>query len=345
MFLPALLESVQGCDAEVVVADNASTDGSVAMLRDVFPMVRVLEFGQNYGFTGGYDRAVDWLCSMEEVPEYVVLLNSDVEVRPGWLSTLLAHMESNPDCGVCGPKLLSLVRKEDGSYERLSRFEYAGAAGGMLDRYGFPFCRGRVLDKTEEDTGQYDISSEVMWVSGACLMTRISLWKRLGGLDRRFFAHMEEIDYCWRAQLEGYGVHMVPESTVYHLGGGTLPQGSPFKLKLNFRNSLLMLYNNLPATIGCSRARCRIAARRAADWMAALAYLASGRTESFKAVVQAHREAGELKLADSGTPPPRHSGKSVYGYTDICIVFRYLVHRKNIFNYLRRYENSHRRSR
>lgn len=340
-FLPSLLDSTRGLDAQIVVADNASSDGSPEMLLDEFPSVKVLRLDRNYGFTGGYDRAVDMLCSDGDAPQYIVLLNSDVEVTPTWLEPLIGFMDTHPDCGVCGPKLLALAA-EDGKYRRLDTFEYAGAAGGMLDRYGFPFCRGRVLGRLERDNGQYDTTAQVMWISGACMMTRTSLWKELGGLDRRFFAHMEEIDYCWRAQLLGYSVYTVPQSCVYHIGGGTLPNGSATKLKLNYRNSLLMLYNNLPATIGPAKAKCRIASRRMADRVAALAYLLSGDRDSFHAVRLAHREAGELRFAASGTPPPQRSGKRICGYTGFSIVVKSLLHGKNIFNYLRRYEDSHR---
>ena len=197
------------------------------------------------------------------------------------------------------------------------------------------------MDRTEDDYGQYDSIREVMWISGACMMTRTSLWERLGGLDRRFFAHMEEIDYCWRAQLEGFKVCIVPESRVYHLGGGTLSRRSPVKLRLNYRNSLLMLLGNLPPTVGRAKARRRIAVRRAADWLAAAVYLLSGQTQSFRAVRQAHREVAQLRLADSGTPPPRHNGATVTGYEEISIIFRYFIHGKNIFKYLRDYENRH----
>ena len=243
-FLPPLLDSLKGLDAGVVVADNASGDGSRELLEEEFPDVTRIEFDENLGFTGGYDKAVAQLLGGSDgkgagAPEYLVLLNSDVEVPSGWLQPLVSHLDLHPRCGVCGPKLLALRRRGDG-YVRTGEFEYAGAAGGLLDRYGYPFCRGRVPGRTETDSGQYDTVKQVFWVSGACLATRASLWRRLGGLDSRFFAHMEEIDFCWRAQLAGFSVEVVPESRVWHLGGGSLPQNSPFKLKLNFRNSLLM---------------------------------------------------------------------------------------------------------
>ena len=228
-FLPRLLESLQGQDAQLVVADNGSHDGSADYIAEHFPEVRLIRLDRNYGFTGGYNRALEQIDA-----QYYLLLNSDIEVQKGWLEPLVEWMDTHEDCGACGPKLHSWYHRE--------RFEYAGAAGGWLDRFGYPFCRGRILKETEEDHGQYDTPADVMWVSGACLLTRSRLWKQLGGLDERFFAHMEEIDYCWRIQLAGYRVSVVPASTVYHVGGGTLPPEAAFKLQLNYRNNLLMLH-------------------------------------------------------------------------------------------------------
>ena len=235
-FLPPLLASCPP-GAEVIVADNGSADGSLELLHTEFPQVRIIPIGENIGFTGGYNRALS-----EVQAEYFVLLNSDILVAPGWLEPLVAYMDAHPECGVCGPKLHALVEASDGSYERLDRFEYAGAAGGRLDFFGFPFCRGRVMQRVEEDEGQYDSVSNVLWITGACLVTRSSLWKELGGLDDRFFAHMEEIDYCWRAALKGHAVTVVPQSVVWHLGGGTLKPDSPFKMELNYSNNLLLRY-------------------------------------------------------------------------------------------------------
>ena len=282
-FLPGLLASVEGMDAEIIVADNGSTDASLEVMRRNFPDVRLIPFETNYGFTGGYNRALSQIEA-----EYYVLINSDIEVPQGWLAPLVEWMDSHPRCGACGPKLLA--------FDKRDRFEYAGAAGGMLDRYGYPFCRGRVLQHIEKDEGQYDSPCDVLWISGACLMVRSSLWKQLGGLDERFFAHMEEIDLCWRIQLSGYKVTLVPSSYVYHIGGGTLPNESPFKLKLNFRNNLLLLENNLPATLGSSsRAKRRIFTRKLLDGAAALVFLVTFRPASFRAVRDAHREYRSLR--------------------------------------------------
>ena len=281
-FLPPLIESTEGLDAEVIVADSASTDASMEMMSEKFPKIRQIRLEKNYGFTGGYNRS---LALVEA--EYYVLINSDIEVPKNWLSPLVEWMDTHPECGACGPKLHSW-------YDR-DMFEYAGAAGGYLDRYGYPFCRGRVMSKIEKDTGQYDTPANVLWVSGACLMVRSSIWKSLGGLDDRFFAHMEEIDLCWRIQLSGFKVTVVPSSVVYHIGGGTLPKKSPYKLFLNYRNNLLMLENNLPKTIGRKRARRRILTRMILDGMSGIVYLITGKWESFKAVVKAHREYRKLR--------------------------------------------------
>ena len=325
-FLPGLLRSCDGLDAEVIVADSASTDGSMEMMSSEFPSVRTVRLDSNYGFTGGYNRALAGLDA-----EYFVLINSDIEVSGNWLGPLVGWMDSHPRCGVCGPKLHKLL--PEGPCEE---FEYAGAAGGLIDRFGYPFCRGRVLQRTETDCGQYDKPCDVLWVSGACLMTRASLWKSLGGLDDRFFAHMEEIDYCWRAQLEGWKVTVVPDSVVCHIGGGTLPQSSPFKLKLNYRNNLLLLDNNLARTIGEAAAARRIAFRRFLDSGSAFVYLLTGRYACFKAVVDAGREYRALKRR-----PGKGGKKDVDGLEPVSILFQSAIRGKRIFNYLRRYEDSH----
>ena len=344
-WLPGLIASCKalgsrdGQDiAEVVVADNASSDGSVALLESRFPEVKRIVLDRNYGFTGGYNRALK-----EIEAEYFLLINTDIEVGEGWLKPLVDWMDSHPECGVCGPKLHALVCKDgdpgsdNAEFVRKDCFEYAGAAGGLLDRYGFPFCRGRILSRIEEDRGQYDAPADVLWATGACMMTRSSLWRELGGLDDRFFAHMEEIDYCWRAQLAGYKVTVVPESVVWHLGGGTLPQDSPFKLKLNFRNCLMMLEGNLESSflaMGMSaqaahrKATGRLAVRKVLDWAAAAVYLLSGKKEQAKAVRDAHREYRQLRRETE------HSkGKRVPdGLMGICIIPLSILKGKKAFN-------------
>ena len=228
-FLPGLIRSAQKVEgAEVVVADNASTDGCMDVMKNEFPQVKTLQFEKNHGFTGGYNKAFSQIDS-----DYFVLINSDIEVTEDWLQPLVDWMESHPECGACAPKLHS--------WQERDMFEYAGAAGGYLDRFGYPFCRGRVLKRLEKDNGQYDSPADVLWATGACLMVRSSAYRKLGGLDERFFAHMEEIDLQWRMQLAGWRIVVEPKSVVYHLGGGTLPASSR-KIFLNHRNNLAMLF-------------------------------------------------------------------------------------------------------
>ena len=290
-FLPGVISSAY--EAEVIVADNASEDGSLEVMAEKFPQIRVISMDRNYGFTGGYNKALAQL--KEEDFSYYVLLNTDVQVSPDWLKPMTNWMDSHPDCGACAPKLHSWYEKD--------QFEYAGAAGGFIDSYGFPFCRGRVMQHVEKDCGQYDEVKNVFWATGACLMLRSDLYWSLGGLDDRFFAHMEEIDLCWRMQLEGYKVTVIPDSVVWHLGGGTLPKSSPWKLKLNYRNNLLMLENNLaktyslemPAEKACRKARNRITRRMLIDGMTGIAYLLMIKVDFFKAVIKAHNEYRELR--------------------------------------------------
>ena len=328
-FLPGVAASC-GPETELVVADSGSSDGSLEYVKGSLPQVRTVVLGENLGFAGGYNRVL----GMTEA-EYFVLLNSDVEVSPGWLEPLVEYMDTHPGCGVCAPKLHALV-KDGESFRRTSIFEYAGAAGGYIDRFGFPFCRGRVLSRTEEVSGQYDGGpGSVLWVSGACMMVRSSLWRALGGFDGRFFAHMEEIDFCWRARLQGFDVVCLPGSTVWHLGGGTLAAGSPVKLGLNFRNNLLMLENNLPSTVGAGRARCIIRQRMLIDLAAAAAYLLKGRPKLCKAVLSAHRDYRRLRRTGPG------GEASVRGYWNKCIILQSVLRGNGIFKYLRRYENSY----
>ncbi len=271
-FLPSVVRHSRD-EATVVVADNASTDGSLAMLEAEFPDVVRISLDRNYGFAEGYNRALSGLDA-----EYYLLLNSDVEVTPGWLAPLLDYMDSHPETAACQPKLLSEARRD--------HFEYAGAAGGYIDRYGYPFCRGRVLGRVERDCGQYDTVASLFWASGAALMVRRQDWKAVGGLDARFFAHMEEVDFCWRLRSRGRGIACVPGSRVYHVGGATLSQGNPRKTYLNFRNNLLMLYKNLPT----DELRRVMRVRSVLDNVALLKFLLTGHVGDARAVLRARKE-------------------------------------------------------
>ena len=220
-FLPNVLDYSRD-EAVVYVADNASTDNSLEVLKMHFPEVRVIVLEKNWGFAEGYNRALEQIEA-----EYYVLLNSDVEVSHHWLTPLIEFMDNNADVAACQPKLLSMKNRD--------AFEYAGACGGYLDRYGYPFCRGRVFDTVEYDGGQYDYEAEILWATGACMVVRAADFKRAGGFDARFFAHSEEIDLCWRLRLSGKKIYCIPDSFVYHIGGGTLPKNNPMKTYLNFR--------------------------------------------------------------------------------------------------------------
>ncbi len=272
-YLPRVLEYSQN-EAEIFVADNDSSDDSLLYLEDYSDAVRVISLDRNYGFAEGYNLALQQIDA-----EYYVLLNSDVEVTPHWLTPLIDFMDSHPDVAACQPKLLSVDDK--------GRFEYAGASGGFLDRYGYPFCRGRVFETVEQDNGQYDSPADVLWATGACMMIRSADYNAAGGLDGRFFAHCEEIDLCWRLRLMGRRICCLPDSKVYHVGGGTLPKNSPYKTFLNFRNNLTMLYKNLPE----DELRHVMRVRMWLDYLAAVKTLILDRSfAGFKSIFRARRE-------------------------------------------------------
>lgn len=271
-FLPSVVASAP-TGVEVVVADNGSTDDSVAVLDADFPSVRVVRLDANYGFAEGYNRALEQLEA-----DCFVLLNSDVETPAGWLEPLIAALENDREVAVVAPKLRAWMAPE--------KFEYAGAAGGYIDYLGYPFCRGRILRSMETDSRQYDDARDVFWVSGAAFCCRADVFRKLGGFDTRFFAHMEEIDLCWRMQLAGYRVRIVPESTVYHLGGGTLTTDSPQKIYFNHRNNLAML---LKSASPVQRAVVMVV-RPVLDLLAACTYLIQGHFRNFCAVFRAYRD-------------------------------------------------------
>lgn len=231
-YMPSVLQYSKD-EATVYVADNASTDQSMEMLRQHFPGVKLIQLEKNWGFAEGYNKALKQVDA-----EYYLLLNSDIEVTHHWLTPMTEYLDNHPDVAACQPKLLSIFDKD--------RFEYAGASGGYLDHFGYPFCRGRIFETVEEDNGQYDYATDILWATGAALMIRSKDYWEAGGLDGRFFAHNEEIDLCWRLRIRGRRIVCLPESYVYHVGGGTLPKGNPMKTFLNFRNNLTMLFKCLP---------------------------------------------------------------------------------------------------
>ena len=276
-YLPSVVAHTTG--AEIIVADNGSTDDSLEVLRKEFPSVKTIVLDKNYGFAEGYNRAIEQVDS-----EYVVLLNSDVETPEGWLAPLLDYMETHPDIAAVQPKIRS--------WRQRNYFEHAGAAGGYVNRLGYPYCRGRVLWHVEQDKGQYDTIAEVDWTSGACMCVRTKVYKECGGLDASFFAHMEEIDLCWRMRNAGWKLACIPQSTVYHLGGGSLSYESPRKTYLNHRNNLLMIRKNMRHPGGVLFVRFFL------DYAAALLYLMQGRWEACKAVFAARRDFHRMKIGN-----------------------------------------------
>ena len=279
-FLPIVLMHTQTEDCEVVVADNSSSDNSVEVMRQQFPNVKLILLDKNYGFAEGYNRALQQIDS-----KYVVLLNSDVETSPNWLDPLIEHLEQSKDTAAVQPKILSYANK--------SMFEYAGAAGGFIDRYGYPFCRGRILHKLEEDRGQYDKPIDIFWATGACLCMRKADYMEAGGLDGDFFAHMEEIDLCWRLLARGKKVVCLPQSKVYHVGGASLNSESPRKVHLNFRNNLLMIYKNATQ----SKLIEVLLVRLVLDSAAAAHFLVQGKWKHAKAVGNAYSDFIKMRPA------------------------------------------------
>lgn len=271
-FLPSVVAHTPQ-QVRIIVADNGSTDDSVAFLAQHYPAIEIIRLERNYGFAEGYNRALEQVDA-----EFFILLNSDVEVTAGWVEPLVATLTNNRSIAAVAPKLRS--------YGNRDHFEYAGAAGGYIDVLGYPFCRGRILSTLEQDKGQYDTAQEVFWASGAAFCCRADVFRTLGGFDADFFAHMEEIDLCWRMQLQGYKIMVEPHSTVYHLGGGTMPNESPRKLYLNYRNNLSMLFKCAPTW-----QRILVAvARPVADMLSALIYLLRGDKALAKATIEAYRD-------------------------------------------------------
>ena len=303
-FLPMAVRDCISEESDLIVADNGSTDGSAALVKEKFPEVKLLEFKENLGFAEGYNQAI----AQTNYP-YTILLNSDVATTPDFWRPMLQYMETHAEVGALQPKIRS--------YRSPEEFEYAGAAGGYLDNLGYPYCRGRIMDTIEEDKGQYDDGvKDVTWASGACLMVRTSLYLKLGGLDKDFFAHMEEIDLCCRMIASGYRVVAMSESLVYHVGGASLPQGNPRKTYLNFRNNLLLLYKNRPAKEG----RRKIFLRRLADTLAFGMFVMKGQFGDAKAMLKAH---GDYRKMRKNYTPAKEG--SVSPLEPLSIIWNYYI--------------------
>ncbi|MGZ3777248.1 MAG: glycosyltransferase family 2 protein [Mucilaginibacter sp.] len=316
-FLPSVLESTWP-DLDIIVGDNGSSDGSVEFLQQNFPTVKIIQNDKNYGFTGGYNRVLNKVDA-----DYFILLNSDVEVHNGWIEPVIALMESDRMIAAAAPKILSFIQKD--------HFEHAGAAGGFIDKLGYPFCRGRMFYEIEEDNGQYQQSGEVFWATGAAMFIKKEHWVIAGGFDERFFAHMEEIDLCWRLKNLGYKVMYCADSEVYHLGGGTLNTENPFKTFLNFRNNLLLLKNNLSVW----RAMFVIFFRFWMDLLAIVRFLNEGKRKDAWAVSRAHQNF--VRHIFSHGPRPRNKRSNLprlKGMYKRSIVWDFFIKKKRVFSSL-----------
>ncbi|OQY93110.1 MAG: glycosyl transferase family 2 [Sphingobacteriales bacterium UTBCD1] len=314
-FLPSVLASSY-MNFEVIVADNASTDDSVSFLQQKFPSVRIIQLDKNYGFAGGYNKALSGLES-----DYYMILNSDVEVQIRWLEPMVELLENNISIAACQPKILSFDHRE--------KFEYAGAAGGWIDKYGYPFAKGRIFDVCEEDHGQYDQSEPVFWASGAALFIRAKVFHEMKGFDEYFFAHQEEIDLCWRIQLAGYKIYSCPSSVVHHVGGGTLPRSNSRKTYLNFRNNRIMLSKNLPFPEKIPV----LFVRGVLDSISALKGLFSGDGGYFVAIIRAHMAFYKWYLfyrKKSVFPATKHTKLS--GFLNKNIAWLHFVKKKKYFS-------------
>lgn len=307
-FLPSVVRFSGGERRRVVVVDNGSTDDSLEWLSERYPQIGQVVLDRNYGFAEGYNRGLEAIEA-----EYYLLLNSDVEVTENWLDPLEAMLENHPQAAAVMPKIRSYANRD--------QFEYAGAAGGYIDWLGYPFCRGRVLLSTEKDEGQYDSARKIFWATGACMLIRSSLYRKSGGFDASFFAHQEEIDLCWRLKLAGHEIWVAPESTVYHVGGGTLEAGNPRKTFLNFRNNLAMIYKNLSA----KSLWFVLPFRLLLDGLSALVFLLQGKRQHVKAVWDAHRaffkmkpdlkqKRQEIQACRTSSPTEMYKGSIVWRY-------------------------------
>jgi len=322
-YLPSVVEYTNADLATIYVADNASSDDSIEFINSNYPQIQLIKLQENHGFAGGYNRALEQLSE-----KYFVLLNSDIAVAPDWVEPIVDMMDANPNIAAAQPKILS-------DRDR-SSFEYAGACGGFIDYLGFPFCRGRVLADIEKDNGQYDKPMDVFWCSGAALFIRADLYKRAGGLDDKFFAHMEEIDLCWRLNSMGYRLVCVPDSVVYHYGGATLGYDNPRKIYLNFRNSLLMMYKNLPV----EKIESIMLKRMLLDGVAGVQFLLKLQLPSFKAVLKAHfdfyKMVSAYKLARKEVQA-KAVVKEIPTIMNRCMVWLYFFKRERLFSQFIKY--------
>lgn len=308
-FLPSVCKYSVHDDVEICIIDNASTDTSSTVVATQFPSIKWIQLPENYGFAEGYNKGIKKLST-----PYVLLLNSDVEVTEGWLTPLINYMEEHPEAVACQPKICA--------YHHKAYYEYAGAAGGFIDKWGYPFCRGRIFDTIEKVSEKYEEAIPVFWATGAALLVRREAYEEVGGLDAHFFAHMEEIDLCWRWQLRGYEIACVPQSTVYHVGGGTLKKESPKKTYLNFRNNLLMLYKNLPK----ERMKHVYRVRLILDFVAMLHFLFQGNGRNALAVYEAHRDyRKQRKRYDSGVRVEKQLSDNLKGFKKYSILWQYYV--------------------
>ncbi len=312
-FLPSVLASSYP-NLEIIIGDNASTDDSVSFLKVNYPQLRIIQNDQNYGFAGGYNRILAQVDA-----DYFVLLNSDVEVSENWIDPVIQLMETKPQIAAAQPKILS--------YHDKRSFEYAGAAGGLIDFLGYPFCRGRIFDTLEKDLGQYDVAKEVFWASGAALFIKKTAWIEIGGFDEDFFAHMEEIDLCWRLKNRGYQIWYCPDAKVYHVGGGTLNADSPFKTFLNFRNNLWMIHKNSSATT----AFFKVVIRFFMDFLSLLKFLAEGKTKNAAAISKAHVDFIRNWKKNAAKRPANFKKYNSAGVYPKSIVWQYFMRNKKKF--------------
>lgn len=314
-FLPSVLVSAY-TNKKIIVADNASSDDSIDFLKAKYPQIGIIQNNSNEGFAKGYNTALKQVEA-----DYYVLLNSDVEVTPGWIEPVITLMETDNTIAACQPKLLA--------YNNKQLFEYAGASGGWLDNFGYPFMRGRVFDDCEKDTGQYDDAMACFWASGAALFFRSGVFHELNGFDEYFFAHQEEIDLCWRAQLAGYKIYVQPASVVYHVGGGTLPKGNSLKTFLNFRNNLIMISKNLPL----GTALWKVPVRILLDILSAWRGLLSGDQGYFFAIYKAHFHfSGWLLSSKKRSVFPVKRGGKPAGFFKGSVIWAYFIRKKKTFS-------------